>query len=285
MSSWPLSLSLLRIYPKKLGSRIVCGAARLPIPRVARPALLGSFARRYHIDVDEAELPLEDYPNLQAFFTRRLKAGARPQDAVLPGAVNSPVDGRVLACGRVEADTAIQAKGLSYRVSEVLKQDAPAFEGGHFLTLHLSPRDYHRIHVPMQGQVVSVARVEGELWPVYEASTQHIPRLYVRNRRAVWLAKGTGPDEGLDVACVLVGATHVGGILIDERWLDGRALPKTGGFSVPHLPCQVGDDLGIFEFGSTVILLVGGAKAGSWQSVGREGMVKVGQRLGAFSSF
>jgi phosphatidylserine decarboxylase len=282
MPSWPLSLNLLRLYPKKLASHLANGVARLPIPRPARRVLLGGFARRYGINLDEAELPLADYANLQLFFTRRLKAGARPQDPLLPGAINSPVDARVLALGRIEGDTAIQAKGLSYRVSEVLAQDAPAFAGGHFLTLHLSPREYHRIHVPIAGHVVSVARVEGELWPVYEASAKHVPRLYVRNRRAIWLAQGDGADAGLVVACVLVGATHVGGIVIDERWLGGRTLPKTGGFPVDKLPCQPGDDLGTFQFGSTVVLLLGGARAADWEPTVRDGMVQVGQRLGAF---
>ena len=281
MSNWPLSLRLLQVYPKKLASRFACWVASLTIPRSARNAILGGFARRYHIDLNESEFPLEDYTSLQAFFTRRLKAGVRPQDSLLPGAVNSPVDSRILAYGRIEADTAIQAKGLPYHVSELLKQDAARFEGGHFMTLYLSPREYHLIHVPCEGQVVAVGRVEGELWPVYEASIKHVPRLYERNRRAIWLAEGRGADEGLDVACVLVGATHVGAVLISERWLGGQALPKTGGFPVANLPCQPGDDLGTFQFGSTVILLVGGPKAKTWEPARTEGMVKVGQRLGA----
>jgi phosphatidylserine decarboxylase len=256
--------------------------AVMPIPRSLRRLFLGGFARHYGINLDEAELPLEDYPTLQSFFTRRLKAGARVQDAILPGAVNSPVDARIIAYGRIEGDTAFQAKGLSYRVSEVLKQDAPAFDGGHFMTLHLSPREYHRIHVPIEGRVQAVSRVEGELWPVYEASAKHVPRLYVRNRRGVWLARGCGANEGLDVACVLVGATHVGDVVIHERWLNGRSLPKTGGFPLDNLPCQPGDELGTFQFGSTVVLFVGGPKAPSWDPVVREGMVKMGQRLGLF---
>jgi phosphatidylserine decarboxylase len=282
MANWPLSLTLLRIYPKTLASRAAGRMAAMSIPRPLRRPLLGGFARRYCINLDEAEFPLDGYPNLQSFFTRRLKDGARPQDAVAPGAVNSPVDARIIAHGRVEGDTAFQAKGMAYRVSEVLKQDAPDFDGGHFMTLHLSPREYHRIHVPIEGRVHAVSRVEGELWPVYEASAKHVPRLYVRNRRAVWLAKGTGPNEGLDVACVLVGATHVGEVIIHERWLGGRALPKTGGLPVDNLPCRPGDELGTFQFGSTVVLFVGGPKAANWTPVVCEGMVKMGQRLGLF---
>ena len=280
----PLALRVLGLYPKKLGSRVVGWAAACPLPQAWREPLLGRFAGHYGIDLAEAEQPLSGYPSLQALFTRRLKAGLRPQDSSLPGSLNSPVDARIIASGRIQGDMAIQAKGLPYRVSELLKheQSAARFEGGHYLTLYLSPRDYHRIHVPMEGRVSSVSRVEGELWPVNDASTGAIPRLYERNRRAVWTALGTGPCEGLEVTAVLVGATHVGGVVIDPRWLGGRELPEDGGFRVDLLPCSPGEDLGTFEFGSTVVLLIGGPRAGDWVPLRTEGGVKVGQRLGAY---
>lgn len=280
----PLSLRALGLYPKKLGSRVVGWAANRTLPASWRLPLLGRFAAHYGIDLGEAEHPLADYPSLQALFTRRLKQGLRPQDPAIPGFVNSPVDGRIIACGRIEAGMAIQAKGLPYRITELLKQDPQAsrFEGGHFLTLYLSPKDYHRIHVPIEGRVSAVGRVEGELWPVNDASTGHVPRLYERNRRATWTALGAGADEGLEVAAVLVGATHVGGVVIDGRWLGGRALPKDGGFPVDQLPCAPGEDLGTFEFGSTVVLLIGGPRAAHWEAGRTAGGVKVGQRLGGY---
>ena len=280
----PLSLRSLGFYPKKLGSRVVGWAATRALPAAWREPLLGRFANRYGINLAEAEFPLRDYPSFQALFTRRLKPGLRPQEPAVPGFLNSPVDGRIIASGRIESGMAIQAKGLPYRVAELLKHDPdPArFEGGHYLTLYLSPRDYHRIHVPLEGRVSAVSRVEGELWPVNDASTQHVPRLYERNRRAGWTALGTGSCEGLEVAAVLVGATHVGGVVIDPRWLDGRRLPKDGGFAVGPLPCLPGDDLGTFEFGSTVVLLVGGTRAADWAPLRSQGDVKVGQRLGAY---
>lgn len=284
MSPWPLSLQILRLYPKKLGSALAGWGASRTLPGFLRGPVLGGFARTYHINLEEAERPLKDYPSLQAFFTRRLKPGLRPQEVPAPGFVNSPVDARIIACGRIEAGLAIQAKGLPYQVSELLKHDPDAkrFEGGAFMTLYLSPTDYHRIHVPIEGRVSAVGRVEGELWPVNDASTNHVPRLYPRNRRATWVATGTGQDEGLEVACVLVGATHVGGVIIDDRWLEGRKLPKDGSFAVNQLACAPGDDLGTFQFGSTVVLLVGGPKAADWVAQRCEGPVKMGQRLGAF---
>jgi len=284
MTHWPLSLNLLRLYPKRLGSAAAGWAAARTLPPALRAPLLGRFAAAYQLDLAEAELPLASYPSLQALFTRRLKPGLRPQAAPLPGFVNSPVDGLIVACGRIQAGQAIQAKGLPYQIGELLKHDPEArrFEGGAYLTLYLSPQDYHRIHVPIYGVVTAVGRVEGELWPVNDASTTHVPRLYERNRRATWVAIGAGPDEGLEVAAVLVGATHVGGVLIDDRWLGGRSLPADGGLATGALPCEPGEDLGTFQFGSTVVLLIGGAGAARWRPTRTDGLVRVGQQLGQF---
>jgi phosphatidylserine decarboxylase len=282
----PLSLKLLGLYPKKAGSAAVGALARLRLARGLRRPLLGRFAAAYGADVEEAERPLEDYATFLDFFTRRLKAGARPQASPVPGGINSPVDGALIASGRVEEGSCLQAKGLPYRVDELLDGNpaAEALAGGHYLTLYLAPKDYHRIHVPLAGACVSVGRVEGELWPVNEASTAFTPRLYVRNRRAYWIARGTGPCEGLVVGAVLVAATHVGGAVIDARWLAGRALPRRGRLDVAALPCEPGDDLGTFELGSTVVLLVGGPKAGAWRAGRGIGSVRVGERLGDFAA-
>ena len=274
----------MRFYPKKWGSVWAGWAASRQLPKKIQMSALSLFARHYGVDLGEAEKPLEEYRTLQEFFTRRLKPGIRPQDEILPGTINCPVDGNLIAIGRIRSRTLIQAKGLPYRLEELLKHIPlpERFEEGHFLTLYLSPKDYHRIHVPLEGVVQAASRVEGELWPVNDASTTNIPRLYERNRRAAWLAEGRGNDDGLLVACVLVGATHVGGCVVDERWLEGRKLPKDGCLSLSGLPCAPGDDLGLFQFGSTVVLLVGGLRADDWQPLRSRGVVKVGQRLGGF---
>ena len=280
----PLSLRLLGLYPKKAGSAAVGVAARAHLPRALREPLLGRFAASYGIDLAEAQKPLAEYVSFLDFFTRRLKPGLRPQDPAVPGGLNSPVDGALIASGRVEAGTLIQAKGLPYRLDELLAADplAGRFEGGAYATLYLSPRDYHRIHVPCTGRVLAVGRVEGELWPVNEASTAFTPGLYVRNRRAYWIAEGTGEDEGLDVAAVMVAATHVGGVVVDPRWLEGRRLAARDRLAVPGLPCAPGDDLGTFELGSTVVLVVGGVRASGFAWSRPHGPIRVGQRLGAF---
>lgn len=284
MTSAPLALRLLSLYPKKLGSALVGVGARATLPVGMRRKLLGDFAARYGANVDEAEKPLEAYTSFLDFFTRRLKPGSRPQAALGPGAINSPVDAVVIAEGTIEGETLMQAKGLPYRIDELLDRDryTERFVGGRYLTLYLAPKDYHRIHVPFQGRCLAVGRVEGELWPVNEASTAFTPRLYVRNRRAYWIAEGRGSAEGLWVAAVMVAATHVGGVVLAPRWLSERALPARGRLNVPMLTAEPGDDLATFELGSTVVLAIGGPRAREWTPCRPLGPVKVGERLGAF---
>jgi phosphatidylserine decarboxylase len=280
----PLFQRLLPLYPKKAGSAAVGALARMSLPLPLRRPLLGRFARKYGANLEEAARPLEEYRSFLDFFTRRLKPGLRPQAPPVPGGVNSPVDGAVIASSRVEDGTLIQAKGLPYRLDELFDRDplAADFAGGAYVTLYLAPKDYHRIHVPVEGVCVAAGRIEGELWPVNEASTALTPGLYVRNRRAYWIAKGTGACDGLAVGVVMVAATHVGGAVVDPRWLSGRALPKRGRLQVANLPCAPGDDLGTFELGSTVVVLVGGAKAASWKAQRGLGPIRMGERLGSF---
>jgi phosphatidylserine decarboxylase len=280
----PVSLRLLTLYPKKAASACVGALARLKLPRGLRRPLLGRFAAAYGANLDEADRPLEEYASFLEFFTRRLKPGLRRQAPAAPGGINSPVDGEVIAEGRIEEATLIQAKGLPYRLAELLDGDphAGTFAGGAYVTLYLAPKDYHRIHVPLEGVCLAVGRVEGELWPVNEASTAFTPGLYVRNRRAYWIAKGTESCAGLTVAVVMVAATHVGGVVVDPRWLSGSALPRRGRLEVPALACAPGDDLGVFELGSTVVLLVGGARATAWNASRGLGPIRLGERLGGF---
>ena len=190
----------------------------------------------------------------------------RPQAAGVPGGINSPVDGLVIAEGRVKEGTLLQAKGLEYRLGELFDGDplTSEFARARYTTLYLAPKDYHRIHVPLAGFCIAVGRVEGELWPVNATSTASTPHLYVRNRRAYWIARGAREAEGLAVAAVMVAATHVGGVVVDPRWLEGRVLPRRGRLEVADFPCARGDDLGAFELGSTVVLVVGGEKADAW---------------------
>jgi len=265
---------------------MVGALARLRLPVGLRRPLVGRFAAAVGANLEEAEKESGAYVSLLDFFTRRLRPGLRPQAPAVAGGINSPVDGVMIAEGRVEEGTLIQAKGLPYRLAELLDDDplASEFAGARYQTLYLAPKDYHRIHVPLSGACVAVGRVEGELWPVNAASTAVTPRLYVRNRRAYWIARGAREAEGLVVAAVMVAATNVGGVVVDPRWLAGRALPRRGRLEVASLACAPGDDLGAFELGSTVVLLVGGPRAAEWNPARGLGPVKVGERLGSLVS-
>ena len=276
---------LLRLYPQKAGSLVVGALARMRLPVGLRRPLVGRFAAAVGANLDEAEKEPGAYVSFLDFFTRRLRPGLRPQAPAVAGGINSPVDGVVIAEGRVEEGALIQAKGLPYRLAELLDDDplTAEFAGARYETLYLAPKDYHRIHVPLSGACVAVGRVEGELWPVNAASTAATPRLYVRNRRAYWIARGAREAEGLVVAAVMVAATHVGGAVVDPRWLAGRALPRRGRLEVASLACAPGDDLGAFELGSTVVLLVGGPRAAEWNPARGLGPVKVGERLGSLA--
>ena len=281
-----LFLKILKFYPKRFCSRIVGWVASCTLPTFLRVYLLGKFVKAYKINMEEAEHSLNKYTSFQELFSRKLRVDARCQDAPVPGFINSPVDGEVISHGRIVAGLAIQAKGLTYRIEELLKHEpnTERFEDGYYVTLYLSPKDYHHVHVPLVGAVKSVCRVEGELWPVNKSTTMQMFRLYERNRRVVWLADGVGLDDGLEVAVVLVGATHVGKIVIDPRWLSGKELPLDGSVSIDDQLCQAGENLGAFQFGSTVVLLIGGYRAARWRLDVSNGPILVGQRLGCFYS-
>ncbi|TVR65940.1 MAG: phosphatidylserine decarboxylase [Gemmatimonadales bacterium] len=255
---WKLILGLVTRLPQGLISRFTGSLAAIPIPGPFRRLVLGAFARAVGIDVAEAEKPLGAYPSVSHFFTRRLRAGVRswPSDPTMPA---SPVDGRVGAVGRIRNGEAIQAKGISYQVAELLGFESPRvsrLEGGTFVTLYLSPRDYHRIHAPVGGEVTWGRILPGALFPVNAPAVASIPRLFPRNERLVaWLetmgsspesaagsesaagpesavgSESVGGPEPVDgpepvagpsvpVAVVAVGAFNVGGIsaLYDPAW-------------------------------------------------------------------
>jgi phosphatidylserine decarboxylase len=247
-----LLIGFLSILPKKWLSAL---AGRFARSRYSRP-LIRPFARRFQINLDEAALPLEAYPTLLDFFTRELKPGLRPIPTD-PNLLVSPVDGAVAQCGRLDSGELIQAKGHTYTAAALLgdEEEAKRYLGGYYITIYLSPRDYHRIHTPAEGKVVGATYVPGTLWPVNNSGVNRVPGLFAKNERLItYLETAFGR-----LALVKVGATIVGSVKVvydpnlgtnvlrgqlDRRVIqDGPTLTK-------------GAELGRFEFGSTVILLV-----------------------------
>jgi phosphatidylserine decarboxylase len=251
-----LAASTVRWTPTRLYAGAVGWGARRTLPRAIRAPIYASFARVVGADLDEVEHPLGDYPSFGEFFARGLRCGARELDPDAQ-AVVAPCDGAVGASGAIERGRLYQAKGKQYELAELVAsiELAQALEGGSFLTIYLSPRDYHRVHAPVAGTLAAWYHVPGTLFPVNEWFTSNVPRLFARNERVVTqLDTPCGP-----VVLVLVAAVGVGNIALRDG--DAGALapvPRNaahtwrdaGGPSLAR-----GDMLGAFHLGSTVVAL------------------------------
>jgi phosphatidylserine decarboxylase len=267
--TWRLILRLLGRVPQAALSRAFGAVADVPLPPATRRLVLGAFARAVGIDLDEAELPLEEYPTLNAFFVRRLRPGARtwPTGGRV---VASPVDGILGQLGTIHRGRLVQAKGRWYSAAELLgrAEDAERYQEGAFVTIYLSPRHYHRIHSPCGGEIPRARHVPGALLPVNEAAVAHIPDLFARNERLVCHLQW--PLGSL--AVVAVGAYNVGRITaaFDPAWNarhesgGGRPISATNRRHVPGVeheyrpPVEVrmGDEIMTFHLGSTIVLLL-----------------------------
>lgn len=246
---------LLTILPKNTLSKIFGFLARLQLPSFIMIPILVAFSRLYKINVDEAELELKDYRSLNNFFTRALKNTARviAKDAQV---VVSPVDGTILHFGNIQKGQILQSKGISCTIEEILgnKKYLEKFQGGCYVTIYLSPKDYHRIHSPASGKILGYYYQPGKLFPVNTIAVNTIEKLFSRNERLIsFLDTGKGL-----IALVKIGATTVGKIKVtyDEKLSTNKwiRLPRQHSYEEPK-PIEKGQELGRFEMGSTVILL------------------------------
>ena len=264
--------------PLKYGSHAIDTIAQMPIPRWLRRPVFAQYAKRHGIDLSECELTLEEFPTFEAFFLRELKSGVRVQAPPGDGYLNSPCDCTVTNVQPANGETVLQAKGRTYSLRELVgpSVNCEPLLGGYVVTQYLSGRDYHHVHVPVEGHFRGMWRIEGtRRMCVMPASIERYDNVYVRNRRVVWLADGTGPCEGLRIAVVLVGAGYVGRIDIADSW--------EADADIASIRCAPGDLLGSFVFGSTVITIVVGERARDWQAAITSGPCKVGERLGKFA--
>ncbi|MCB9684239.1 MAG: phosphatidylserine decarboxylase [Alphaproteobacteria bacterium] len=260
-----LIVSALSLVPRNHGARGVGWLAR---SRVSR-GLTRIFVRAYGVDLAEAEGGIGDYPTLEALFTRKLRAGLRPVDAD-PDALVSPVDGRCAFAGTSEGGRIEVAPGQHLTLSSLL--DRPVEGERDVIVLYLSPRDYHRVHVPREGRATRWHYVPGTLWPVFPAAVRRVPELFARNERAVVVIEtSAGP---LDV--VLVGAFGVGRITLSVCDLVTNAGGSTASGTL-DAPLARGDELGVFHLGSTVVLVAGAGTLSP--NVGPGEVVRVGRRI------
>jgi phosphatidylserine decarboxylase len=250
-----VALDAFRGAPAGVFSGIVGWSARRRLPRALRGPLYRAFARVVGADLTEAERPVEDYPSLGAFFARRLGDGLRPLPDD-PRALISPCDGRLAARGAIEAGTLLQVKGLTYSLAELLGdgERAARYEGGHYATIYLSPRDYHRVHTPLAAALTGYDYLPGALFPVMPYFAERVEGLLCRNERVVLhLEAGGRHAEVVMVAAVGVGNMALARPAVESRQFRAAAAPRRERFA--GIPLALGDELGTFELGSTVVVV------------------------------
>ncbi len=265
------------VLPHHLLSALMFRVARIqwsPLKRL----LIHGFVRRFSLNMAEALEPDPDrYAHWNDLFTRALRPEARPL-APVPQLL-APVDGVLSQFGTIAGDQLYQAKGMTYDLVGLLggREDwAAQFSGGQYATFYLSPRDYHRVHMPVDGVLQAMLPVPGRLFSVNPITVARIPRLFNRNERLICLFEGTqGP-----FALILVGAIFVGSM--ETVWA-GRVIPPSGPPRVQRPSGRIrlarGEEMGRFNLGSTVILLF--PPDLRWDSSLRPGMpVRMGQGLG-----
>ena len=278
-----LTIFLFRILPKSLISRIFGWLTRIPLPSSIMRSLISWYTAKFGIDMNEYEIPSGGFRTFDCFFTRLLKEGMRPVDTD-PRAIVSPVDARLDQFGPIKGDTIIQAKGMDFSLRDLVPSDSfRDFQNGSFMTLYLSPGDYHRIHAPAGGEITGYFHIPGKLYTVQEFMVQGLRRLFCINERVISFIK-TGKGH---IAVCKVGAMNVGRIslsyadVISNRSFRSRKEVHFTGQGRPAI--KAGEELGIFHLGSTVILLfeknmITFANLTAGQSV------RLGQRIGTFIS-
>ncbi len=250
--------------------------------------LIGWFAKQYQVNMAEAQVEdLQAFEHFNAFFTRALKEDARPLDPT-PGAVLCPADGAVSQLGKIEHGRIFQAKGHSFSLVELLGGDSPRaapFMGGEFATIYLSPKDYHRVHMPLAGTLREMVYVPGRLFSVNQNTAENVPELFARNERVVCLFD----TERGPMAVVLVGAMIVASI--ETVWAGLVTPPKRAlkSFSYDEaarapIVLDKGAELGRFKLGSTAIVLFGPQQVQWAEQLAANSAVQMGQRLGDASA-
>lgn len=277
-----LFILLQHLLPQHLLSRLVGRLAECRTPWV-KNLFINWFRKRYQVDMSQALQPdPEAYEHFNAFFTRALKPDARPLDNT-PGAILSPADGAISQLGPIEQGRIFQAKGHSYSLNTLLGGDAARaqpFINGQFATIYLSPRDYHRVHMPIAGTLRESIYIPGDLYSVNQVTAAGVDNLFARNERLVAIFDTElGP-----MAMVLVGAMIVAGI--ETVWngqvapLPRQPLVLDAAPGQKQVQLAAGEEMGRFKLGSTVILLFGPEVMGWAEQLAAGDAVVMGRSIG-----
>lgn len=277
-----LFIALQKLVPQHTLSRLAGTLARTRIGWI-KSLFIKQFILRYGVDLTEAKVDNpDDFATFNDFFCRELKTGLRPI-AVEDDAVVSPADGAVSQIGDIDNDRILQAKNHNYSVTELVGGDAAlaaVFQNGKFATIYLSPKDYHRVHMPLDGKLHTMLYVPGDLFSVNKVTTDHLPGLFARNERIVCVFDS---DIG-QFAVILIGAMIVGSI--DTVW-DGQITPikkqihRIDYTQSRSIELKKGEEMGRFKLGSTVVLLFPPGKVNWEDRVIAGSEVKMGRLIGS----
>ncbi len=280
-----LDVALQYLLPHRALSRIVYWATRWTW-RPWKDFLIGKVIRSYNVNMDEAQQPQATaYASFNAFFTRELKAGARTAPAD-PLAISCPADGRISQIGPIRVGRIFQAKGFDFSAAELLADDtaAAAYTNGHFITVYLSPRDYHRVHAPLAGTLRETVHIPGRVFSVAPFTVAAVPRLFARNERVICHFEGVDRQGNpCPFALAMVGAMLVSGV--ETVWGGVEIPPYAGGivrkdYRGREITLERFAELGRFNMGSTVILLLPSGAAEFAPGLTADDAVRVGQTLG-----
>jgi phosphatidylserine decarboxylase len=269
---------ILRVLPRQRIGQAIGRLADSRWPAPVGRAVVSLYSRVYDIALDDCVPPLGgQWSSFDAFFTRALRAGARPIDAD-PSAVVSPADGRIESMVRIEEGGTFLVKGRRYAVSELVgdRDAARRLLGGVGFVVYLSPRDYHRVHAPVSGRIRRIRSMPGDYFPVNAIGMKHIENLFCRNRRVaieIDAEGGLGRVTVVMVVAMIVGRITTIGVGAHDVPLGTHAFD-------PPLAVARGDEIGVFHLGSTAVVLVERPVQradGVW--LVREGHVRYGQAL------
>jgi len=279
--SRPAAYYFIWILPRNSFNRL-CGLfADAQFPRFLLTQLIRLFSWKYGVNLNEASKHVSEYRNFNEFFTRKLLPDARTMDPDKE-AVLSPVDGLLGESGIINNEVLIQAKGLEYRLADLLKDSEKSkfYEGGVFITIYLAPYNYHRIHSMVSGEIREFCYIPGDLWTVSPLGVHHVPEIFARNERLITYFE---TDRG-ECALVKVGATVVGRIRVVYHDITSNLPGAVFQKNVLAHPLRVerGDEVGLFELGSTVICLFPSGQI-ELNKLKIDQEILLGQAIGKFS--
>lgn len=279
MENSKFKILAFRILPKGFISRVFGYTALIPVPQGLMKKIIAWYSVKYGVNLSEAEIPAEGFKNLNKFFTRTLKPGARKIDEDKRSVV-ATTDSRVDQYGDITDDSILQAKDVDYSLRELVPSiEAEKFINGKYITLYLSPGDYHRIHSPVSGKITGFFNIPGKLYTVQTFMVKGFKGLFAVNERLITYID---TDQGAVAVCK-IGAINVGKISLsydnsvtnkffrskNEHIYDENRMPAV----------EKGDEIGIFNLGSTVIILFEKGMM-EFDDLKEGQIVKMGEKIG-----